>query len=106
LADRHIEDRSQDQADPSLQKTKDRSPYLHAFVAFHLERTGTAPEEKQNQYESEELTHNMYRLECILPGETLLSKILLGMDDEQKQLFKIGSIISQGHLFDNRSITS
>jgi hypothetical protein len=36
-----------------------------------------------------ELTHNMYRLECILPGETLLSKILLGMDDEQKQLFKI-----------------
>lgn len=36
-----------------------------------------------------ELTHNMYELEYILPGETLLTKTLLKMDSEQKLLYDV-----------------
>jgi transposase len=64
-----------------------------AFVAYaiwkELERLLKKNKINMSPKRAGELTHNMYRLECILPGETLLSKILLGMDDEQKQLFKI-----------------
>jgi hypothetical protein len=36
-----------------------------------------------------ELTHNMYSLHYLLPGDPLPKETLLGLDDEQKLLFNL-----------------
>ena len=36
-----------------------------------------------------ELTHTMYALNCLLPGDALPKQIMLNMDDEQKSLYDL-----------------
>jgi transposase len=64
-----------------------------AFVAYTiykelerlLNRAGFAMSPKR----AAELTHNMYELEYILPGEALMEKTLLKMDPEQQKLYNL-----------------
>lgn len=62
-----------------------------AFVAYtiykelerllHKNKVGFSPQR------GAELTHNMYELDCILPGEHMPTQLLLKMDPEQQKLF-------------------
>lgn len=36
-----------------------------------------------------ELSHNMYSLHCLMPGDAVPQDVILGMDDEQKVLFNL-----------------
>ena len=64
-----------------------------AFVAYtiykELERLLNGAGFSMSPKRAGELTHNMYELEYILPGESLTEKTLLKMDPEQQKLYNL-----------------
>jgi hypothetical protein len=61
-----------------------------AFVAYsiykELERRLLESGSELSLKRASELTHTMYALNCLLPGDALPQQIMLNMDEEQKSL--------------------